>query len=251
MTRAHWIELLLVTLAAMAAVAAIPLVAGEWGWSWDALNHHVYLGLISETPRWHLDATPASVQTWQYPYLYWPVYRLLQLPLDGAVAGALWGGLLALLLVPPLWVIGWRLLPEQGSRAQGAFERIAATTLGLSSVVVLTSLNTTANDPLASVPLMWALALMCAPSPSDRRAAVAAALWGASVAFKLSNVLALPLMFVWWWRRPGWPLPLRRAAVMAACAALGFGLCHLPWGWQLWAQTGNPIHPFLPQWFGR
>lgn len=250
MTRRLWIELLVVTAIAAAAVAAVPLAAGVWGWSWDALNHHVYLGYISESPRWDLDVVPANVQTWQYPYLYWPVYRLSVLPINGATAGGLWGALLAALLVPPVWVAGLRLLPEHGSRAQAVFERSAATALALASVIVLSALGTTANDPLAVVPLLWAIAVMAVPQPSDRRAALAAGLWGVSTAFKLSNGLAIPLLLVWWWRVPGWPLPLKRGAGIAAGAIVGFTLAYLPWGWQVWRQTGNPFYPFFGAWFG-
>ena len=254
MTRSHWAELCGITVLCAALLAALPLHAGAWGWSSDALNHHIYLGLISESPRWHLDVTAASVQGWQYPYLYWPVYRLALLPLDGAVAGALWAALLCALIVPPVWMTSLRLLPQtnptrQGT-AQAVFERSAACVLAFLSLVVLSALDTTANDPLATVPLLWALALMAAPAPSDRSAAAAAALWGISSAFKLSNALALPLLLVWWWRSPGWPLPLRRGLGIAIGALAGFTLAYAPWGWQLWRQMGNPFYPFFQSLFG-
>lgn len=254
MTRAHWLELLALTTLSAALIAALPLYAGVWGWSWDALNHHVYLGLISESPRWHLDVTAASVQGWQYPYLYWPVYRLTLLPVHGAVAGALWAAFLCALIVPPIWLTSLRLLPQTDSTKQGAaqaiFERSAACALALMSVVVLSSLGTTANDPLAAVPLLWAVALMAAPAPSDRRAATAAALWGVSSAFKLSNALAIPLLLIWGWRSAGWPLPMRRGLGIAAGALAGFTLAYAPWGWQLWEHTGNPFYPFFQRIFG-
>jgi hypothetical protein len=251
MTRAHWLELLAVTALAAAAMAAIPLHAGVWGWSWDALNHHVYLGLISESPRWELDVLAASIQGYQYPYLYWPVYRLAQLPIDGATAGAIWSVFLALMLVPPVWLSSLRLLARPGEAAQALFERTVATALALSSVVVLSALNTTANDALAAVPLLWAVALMLVPNPSDRRAALAAALWGVAMAFKLSAIVAAPLLLLWWWRQAAPLLALlRRGLMMAGASAAGYAVTHAPWGWQLWQQTGNPVYPLLPSLFG-
>lgn len=250
MTRALWLELLLVTLAAAALVASVPLAAGEWSWSWDALNHHVYLGLIAEQPRWHLDVVAASVQSYQYPYLYWPVYRLGLLDVPAATAGALWGAGLAALLTVPTWVLSWRLLPAQVDRGPAWFDRAAACALGLSSIVVLAALNTTANDPLAAVPLLWAVALMAVLSPSHRRAAVAAALWGMATAFKLSNGIFLPLLLLWWWApgTPGWWW--RRGAWVSGGAVLGFVLTYAPWGWQLWKLTGNPFYPLFRSLFG-
>ena len=69
MTRARATELLLLTLLATAGAAALALSQGQLAWSWDALNHHIYLGLIAEHPRWDLDVIPASYQSYQYPYL--------------------------------------------------------------------------------------------------------------------------------------------------------------------------------------
>jgi hypothetical protein len=250
MTRAHAVELFVVTGLCALLAAALPLQAGVWGMSWDALNHHFYLGLISEAPRWHLDVTAASVQGWQYPYLYWPVYRLALLPVPGAVAGALWAAFLCALIVPPIWITSLRLLPQTGGAAQAVFERSAACVLALLSLVIVSALGTTANDPLAAVPLLWGVALMAVPAASDRRAAAAAALWGVSAAFKLSNALALPLLLVWWWRSPGWPLPLRRGLAILAGAMGGFALAYGPWGWQLWRRMGNPFYPFFQSVFG-
>lgn len=247
MTRAHWFELALLTAIAAAAAAAVPLFAGSWAWSWDALNHHVYLGYIAEHPRWHLDVVAASVQSWQYPYLYWPVYRLSQLDVGGAAAGAMWGSFLAILLMPPVWVLSWRLLREDGrSRWQAVFERTAACALAASSVLLLSAINTTANDPLATVPLLWALALMAAPRASDATAACAGALWGVAVAFKLSNLLAFPLLALWWWSDSRPRLPWRRFGALAVSAIVGFTLTYSPWGWQLWRYTGSAFHPIVP-----
>jgi hypothetical protein len=247
MSRAHWLELFaLVSLAAIAA-AALPLHEGSWSWSWDALNHHVYLGYIAEQPRWHLDVVAASVQSWQYPYLYWPVYRLSQLDIGGAAAGAIWAASLAVLLTPPIWVLSWQLLRNDSqARWQAVFERIAACALAGASVLVLSAINTTTNDPLAAVPLLWALALMAAPRPSDKAAAWAGALWGVSVAFKLSNLLAFPLLAFWWWSHERPRLRWRRGAAIAVAAVMGFTLAYAPWGWQLWRFTGSAFHPWLP-----
>jgi hypothetical protein len=251
MTRALWIELLLLTVGAAALAASVPLNAGLWAWSWDALNHHVYLGYIAESPRWHLDVVAASVQTWQYPYLYWPVYRLSQLDIGGAQAGAIWSAFLAMMLVPPVWLASLRLLPASGPAAQAVFERMAACALAASSVVILSALGTTANDPLAVVPLLWAVAVMAVPQPSDGRALAAASLWGASVAFKLSNGLFLPMLLFWWWLPARPHLPLLRAAMLAAGASVGFVVAYAPWGWQLWQVAGNPFYPLFSGLFGR
>ncbi len=251
MNRALWFEVSVLTVLAAVLAAGGILVDGEWAWSWDALNHHIYLGLIAQSPRWDLDVLAASVQGYQYPYLYWPVYWLSTLPISGAQAGAAWSAFQAAMILPPVWLATCYLLPTQGSPVQAVFERVTACVLACSSIVLLAGVGTTSNDPMASVPLLWAFALMAAPQPtSEARAALAAALWGVSTAFKWSNGLALPLLLFWWWRNERPHLAWRRGALMSLAAPGGFALAYAPWGWQLWQQTGNPFHPLFSGLFG-
>lgn len=247
LTRGLAAEVAALTLIGVVAGASLPLQAGYFGWSWDALNHHVYLGLMVEAPRLDRDVIAASFQSYQYPYLYWPVYRMSLLDAPGAWVGSGWAALQVLLLVPPLWTIAWRLLPSDGPHWYGAALRVAACVMALASTVVLSSVDTTANDLLAAVPLLWALALMAGGGSGDGRAFVAATLWGVSSAFKLSNAVFLPLLLVWWWvpnQRLRQGFAPRRALALALGGAFGFGVAYAPWGWQLWQATGNPLYPW-------
>jgi hypothetical protein len=248
--RALVAELAVLTVAAAALAAALPLDAGYFGWSWDALNHHIYLGYMAERPRLGQDVLAASFQSYQYPYLYWPVYRLSLFEGSGALVGAGWAAAQAALLLPPVWLLSLRLLGSAQApwTLAGAAERAAACALAFLSGVVLVGFETTSNDLLAAVPLLWAFALMAATPSTNQRAALAAALWGVSAAFKLSNGIFLPLLLVWWAlpdTRGGGGAQWRRGILMVAGAAAGFGLAYLPWGWQLWQATGNPFHPYL------
>ncbi len=250
MTRAQAIELALLTLLAAATAAALPLSAGYFAWSWDALNHHIYLGMTAEHPRWDLDVIAANYQTYQYPYLYWPVYRLSLLDTTGAWVGAGWSAFQAAMLLPPVWWICLRLLPQQGAVLSGWLERSVACLLAFMSLVVLAGVESTANDPLAAVPVLWALALSLELPARRWQAAAAAALLGVSAALKLSNGLFLPLLLVWLWTPGGPRLPWRRALALGLGYGLGFGLLYAPWGWQLWRNTGNPFYPYMAQYFG-
>jgi hypothetical protein len=251
-TRALWIEAVSVTVVLALLAALLPVDSGFLGWSWDALNHHVYLGLIAESPRWHLDVIPASSQSYQYPYLYWPVYRLSLWQGDPVVGAALWSGLQGALLAPPVWLVGWRLLPVQARAWEDRALRSVACAMAFMSLVVLSSLEATANDLLAATPLLWAIAIGARPGLDDRRAGLAAALWGVGCAFKLSATLFVPWLLVWWLYpfRPGAAALARRATWISFGAAAGFVVAYAPWGWQLWQATGNPVHPLLGQFLG-
>ena len=250
MTRAEGIELALLTLLAAAAAALLPWSAGGFALSWDLLNHHVYLGLIAEHPRWDLDVLAANYQGYQYPYLYWPVYRLLLADGPGAVYGAIWAAAQAALTVPPLWLVCRRVLPPAGPAWAMVAERALACALGLGSVILLVLFDSTSNDLLATLPLLWAFGIGLGTPMTPRRAALCGALWGVSVAFKFSNGLMLPLLLLWWWAPERPHFGLRRGVALAAGAVGGFVLVYAPWGWQLWQQTGNPFHPFFDAWFG-
>jgi hypothetical protein len=90
------------------------------------------------------------------------------------------------LIVPPIWLTSLRLLPRMQTPHAAELRRPSSSAarpalLALMSVLVLSSLGTTANDPLATVPLLVGPGRDgCAGAPSDRRAAAAAALWGVS-----------------------------------------------------------------------
>jgi hypothetical protein len=116
---------------------------------------------------------------------------------------------------------------------------------------VIAAVGTTANDPLAAVPLLWAVAMMTAPRTGTRRAALAAFLWGVSVAFKWSNGLAIPLLLLWWWQGERRLRDLPRGAAILGAAMAGFCVAYVPWGLQLWQQTGNPFHPLFAGLFQR
>lgn len=68
-------ELPFVGVFAWIAFISIPLFLGEIGISWDALNHHIYLGWTAGRPRFDLDFLAASYQSYQFPYLYWAGLR--------------------------------------------------------------------------------------------------------------------------------------------------------------------------------
>jgi hypothetical protein len=238
------------TVAAAALLAAwLAVGAGGLGWSWDALNHHIYLGYLAQHPRWHLDVHAASVQSHQYAYVYWPAYLLSQWPGRPVVGAALWSGFQAAVIAGPIWLVCRRLLPEQATWAEAAAWRAAACAAAFMSLIVICALETTANDLLACVPLLWALALSLHVVFDDRRAAAAAALLGVAIAFKWSNGLALPWLLLWWYRGTRPRFPLRRGLLLAVAAPAGFALAYAPWGWQLWQVWGNPFFPLFDNWF--
>lgn len=249
------IELGALLLLAAFVFAAVPLALGGIGLSWDALNHHVYLGWFADEPRFDRDFLAASYQSFQYPYLYWPVYKLYAAGIGGPWAGAVLVSM-NLLAVPPLWMLARAGVPD--ANWYGLAMRWLAVALAFLTGVVLSLFDSTSNDLLAAIPLVWAVALglepMARKDPSDRTVTRLVLLSGfcagAAVAVKLSNgPLAILLPLLWVFHGSSVRQRLVHVAFGTMAALAGFLLLYGWWGWQMWVHYGNPVYPFYDQWF--
>jgi hypothetical protein len=243
-------ELLSVTLVGWLAFVAIPLSLGQMGLSWDALNHHIYLGWTAESPRFARDYLAASFQSYQFPYLYWPVYKLAAAGVSGQVAGVVLATLNAA-AIPAVWMIANSCIP--GRLWSDAVLRVLAVALAFSSVLLLSMFDSTSNDLLSTVPLAWSVAmglLAMEPAPDTgispiRAVLVSGALAGISVACKLSNgPIAVLVPLLWMGARARMSERIRLAVAGGVAAALAFAVAYGYWGWQLWVAVGNPVYPF-------
>ncbi|MCG2594749.1 hypothetical protein LZ009_18370 [Ramlibacter sp. XY19] len=247
-------EWLLVCIAAWLAFASIPVTRGEIGISWDMLNHHVYLGWTAEHARFGHDLSGAGSQSYQFPYLYWPVYKLATSGWSGQWAGATLATL-CVPAVPAVWLLARLCMP--GPTAFDAVMRLLAVVLAFLSVVVLAAFDTTSNDLMASIPLLWALALALQPAsaaapPANARTLVmlSGLCAGLSVACKLSNgPLAILLPALWVFSARGARGRLVNVAVGCGATAVGFMAAYGYWGALLWHHFGNPVYPFYDELF--
>ena len=250
------LELGVVLLVSWLAFASIPLALGGIGLSWDALNHHVYLGWIASQPRFDRDFLAASYQSFQYPYLYWPFFALYQSGMSGQWAGAVLASF-NVLAVPAVWLLARVNVPEQSW--YGTAMRSFAVALAFLTGVVLSLFDTSANDLLAAIPLVWAVALAFEPWDRHRPewltvrrlVMLSGFLVGASIAFKLSNgPLAVLIPVLWGIHGRSWRERLLNVAVGCLATLAGLLVCYGHWGWEMWLHYGNPVYPFYDNWFG-
>jgi hypothetical protein len=231
---------------------SIPLSEGGLGLSWDALNHHFYLGWISETDRFNQDFLAASFQSYQFPYLYWPLYKMAASGWSGMWTGFVLATLHAVVM-PPIWMLTRTCMP--GRTLFDISMRALAVVLAVTTGVVLSQFGSTSNDLMAAIPMVWALALGLEPRNANRpgwltptRAVLLSGFFaGVSVAFKLSNgPLALVVMPALWWLGGSGGLGARLLHVLKGGLAtlLGCLLVYGYWGTQLWLHFGNPLYPF-------
>ncbi len=250
-------ELSVVCLLVWIAFISIPISQGGIGMSWDALNHHIYLGWIVDEPRFDKDFLAAAYQSYQFPYLYWPVYKMAMSGWSG-----IWTGValatMHLIAVPPVWMLTRTCMP--GAAVFDAGMRLLGVGMAVASAVVLSQFTSTSNDLMAAAPLVWALALALEPlnvhRPSwltQRRAVVLSGLCaGASVACKLSNgplaLIVRPVLWLLATREEIKPRVLN-ALLGGLTTLVGYLLVYGYWGAQLWTHFGNPIYPFYDEWF--
>jgi hypothetical protein len=242
-------EIWIVWILGWIALAAVPLLRGEAGIVWDALNHHIYLGWIAFHPRFDRDFIAAGWQSFQYPYLYWPAYKLAVSGASGVTAGVVFASLQSL-AVPPLWLVARSVCP--GARVEDVALRFLGVGLALAGGLTLSLVDTTSNDVLAGVPLLWAVALGLMANDAgvqERRrwtlVALSGACAGVSVAFKLSNgPLALVLPLLWAWCPGPWRAIAMRVLLGGVMTVLAALATYAPWGWAMWHHFGNPLYPF-------
>lgn len=253
---ARW-ELPFILLAMWLVFISIPVYLGGVGLGWDGLNHQIYLGWVADSPRFDMDYMAASLQAYQFPYLYWPVYKLAISGASGLTAGIVLATL-HLIAVPPVWMVAKTLLP--GKAFFDLALRVAAVALAFMSAVPLKTLEATGNDLLASAPMLWAIAVafkaLTQERSSDQSSSFAQAavlsgiLGGLAVACKLSNgplVIFLPLLFGFC---HGTALErLKLMFINTIAIGVGFGITYGYWGYQLWLQFGNPLYPFYDGYF--
>ncbi len=249
-------ELILILSAMWLVFISIPLYLGRIGLGWDGLNHQIYLGWVADSPRFDKDYLAASVQSYQFPYLYWPVYKLAISGVSGVTAGVVLSSL-HLITVPPVWMVAKALIPGRDLLAIAL--RAAAVALAFMSAVPLKTLEATGNDLRAAAPMLWAIAIAfkaLAAEQSGRdfsstRAAILSGLvGGVAVAAKLSNgplVVMLPSLFLFVQGAP--KERLKWAMLNGAAIAIGFTITYGYWGYQLWLQFGNPLFPFYDGYF--
>lgn len=250
--RAINLELLAALLLALLLFVSVPVWRQGLGLSWDSMNHHVYLGWIASESRFDRDYFAASSQSYQFPYLYWPIYQMMRLEVPGWVAGVMWSCAHSLVAIP-LWLCSKALICEDG--VVETIFRLSGVVLSVGTILVLRAPETTGNDLLAAIPYMFALALGLQATRRDipgrpfRKSVVTSIymglLAGVGVAFKLSNGVLAPLLVVpCFFMVQTWKSRIALALSTVLSIGAGFLIVYGWWGWQLWLHFGNPVFPF-------
>jgi len=242
----------------MAAMVGWVMMQGGGALTWDAFNHHIYLGRQAlEGSRLLWDYFAAGEMSCQYPQGYAPLVAMLDAGWSGTAVFAVLT-LLAALSVPACWLITWSLLPSRSNSAMGL--RLAGTVLANSSVLWWKLLEQTSNDAIGMMLAIWAVALVMLCVDAARwqgRAkgrfalcALAGGLAGLAFVVKMTQFIGVLAAFCIllflegrWSERVKYILCFGLAALLISVA--------VGWSWAMdsWRACGSPIYPFMLDYF--
>ncbi len=220
----------------MLAGAAYAYAVGD-DTNWDWRNYHAYNVWATINNRYDTDVIPAGFQTYFNPLIYYPIYVLRQLlsPLwTGLIAGAVHGLNLAAIYSLTRALLG---------SATNAACLAASILLAAFGPMTLSEVGTSFADIVLSLPIIAALIFITSSDELRPKFYIlAGVLIGASVAFKLTNVVfALGLVTA--------AIAARRPLAATGCVALGGAIGSLLaggwWSFLLWRDFGNPVFPLF------
>jgi hypothetical protein len=231
----RYLEILVVTLAALMAGAAYAWFAGEDA-NWDWQNYHEYGAFALLNGRFDQDVAPGGFQTFLNPLPYVPAYLLRHL-----VGAPFWGPLLGAIDGLNLALIWWfTRVVLRG--AANTWTLTAAVVIAAFGPMTLSEVGTSFVDILTALPVIAGVGLTLSARAQHRaRYWIAGMLIGAAVGLKLTNMVffigaAISLLYA------------ARPVLALSCFALGSGIGALgtggAWAWTLWQQFGNPVFPF-------
>ncbi|MCC6868573.1 MAG: hypothetical protein IT522_07095 [Burkholderiales bacterium] len=232
-------------LAVSVVIAGLVSIALRQDSSWDLMNYHYYNAWAFVHARHGIDWAPAQLQSFYSPFLDLPFYAMVAADLPPrAIAFAL--------AIPTgvAWYCFARIATRLFAPLEVAVRRpaiVAALALGVTAPMSVSLIGTTMNDwYVAALVLGAAWAVVRAPVPSIKAAAVAGFLVGAGAGLKLTgSIYAVGLAAALFLTGDGgWRARWRRGIVASIAIALAFALTAGPWMLLQFERYGNPLFPY-------
>lgn len=257
-----WVEACLCTIV-LAIVSGAWLVSlGGLSLSWDALNHHFYLGWMAvEGSRLDWDRFAAGSMSCQHPIAYAPVFLLQRYSLSGMHA-AMALALPAIMSAPAIWLIAWTLFPLRDR--VGLITRFFCVVLAFISPLWWSLLDNTSNDIISALPMIWAFSLVVwraacdLDSPLDKFRlkfayffqeawwVMAGFMVGLALSLKISHIFsALGLATISLFSSDRFSDAIRRILMLTLGFTCAVILFWWPWAHDIWKHCGSPIYPMF------
>jgi hypothetical protein len=212
----------------------------------DTMSYHLYAGFSAVHDRFAQDYFPAGPQSYFNPYIYVPLYYLVNSNLSSleisSVLATIHSAMLWLTYELAVSVCPW------DDRHKRLMFGLCAVAFALINPILLQQIGSTFADITTGELLLggWLLLALAVRTPSTARVICAGLLCGIATGFKLTNAVhaisgfAVLIML---------PLSLkgRIRQGLAYGASLGLGLLVIaaPWSFRLEQRFGNPLFPLM------
>jgi hypothetical protein len=212
----------------------------------DTMSYHLYAGFSAVHDRFAQDYFPAGPQSYFNPYIYVPLYYLVNSSLSSLEISSV----LAIVHSAMLWLtyeLAVSVCPWD-DRYKRLMFGLCAVAFALVNPILLQQIGSTFADITTGELVLagWLLLALAIRTPSAARIIGAGLLCGVATGFKLTNAVhaisgfALLIML---------PLTLggriRQGLAYGVSLGLGFLVIAAPWSYRLEQRFGNPLFPLM------
>lgn len=221
--------------------------------SWDALNHHLYLGRQAiYGSRLSQDLFAAGSMTCQYPLGYAPLAFMLDAGWSGHLIFIVLT-MISSLIIPAGWLIAWTLYPIQDR--VGFLVRTSCIILLTTSVLWWKLLTQTSNDAIGFTLSLWSFALLTLcfrkfETPSGKYAIfsicmISGILAGLAFIVKMTFFVAVLACFcIFFFLNGNVKERMKYATAFGLTVAITCIIAGGEWAFLTFRECGSPIYPF-------
>lgn len=223
--------------------------------SWDAMNHHLYLGREAlYGSRLSIDEFAVGGMSCQYPLSYAPLVAMLDAGWSGtAIFSTL--ALFSSLSAIAIWIV-LRVIVI-GDSISLALVRCLGALIACSGTLWWQMMVQTSNDAISATVILiaFSLAFYCHNKSSDFRFCltiygIAGALSAIAVLAKMTQVIGvLSILCVIPFLATSWQRKFFVASAFFSVFSVTLLVLGWKWGREIWNACGSPVHPFGIQFF--
>ncbi len=212
----------------------------------DTLNYHVYAGFSALNDRFAYDYFAAGPQAYFNPYVYAPLYALMQTKLSALAISTILGLVhcISLWLTFELAVV---VCPSHVPRTRLIYGGCAAGLALLNPIFLQQVGSSYADVTTADLCLSgWLLLASAVLRPSVARVVAAGLLLGVATALKLTNAVHAVAGIVVLAMAPlSWRNRARLGGYYFVSGMLAAAVAAAPWAYKLYNMFGNPFFPLM------